>query len=300
MKYGVVGLVGNPNSGKSTLLNLLVGEEISIVTSAPQTTRKRLEGLWTTRDTQIVLLDAPGFVEKKKGLFHFLSKEFESVLKDSDVVLAVTGLDEGSPEALERTLRLAAGTKKVVGLVIMKVDLMRFRSRLAKIKQMAKTIIPDVPIFEFSTTWGKADTLDFTVEILKCLQPYLHEVNDFPHDPEDVSLQTVRELCAERIRKELFELLQGEIPFGMAVYVRTFEEKKTLTKIEADLWVIRDSHKKIVVGSGGKMIKDIGIASRKSIEKWLGSKVHLELHVLVKEDWALRSQWMKELGYVRH
>ena len=300
LHFGVLGLVGEPNAGKSSLLNLLVGDELAIVSSAPQTTRKRVEGLITWNHLQLVILDSPGLVAAKKGLFQYLYQEALSVMAESDVVWALLPLDAEKPDAIQATLKWVANNPKLNRIVITKVDRVKFRGRLAKIHKMIEDagLKDRVPVSELSLHWGKRDLETLKAELLTALLPKLHQVQEFPYDKDQLALSLQREIVEEKIRQELFRQLREEIPFGMAVHVRKMEEEAKITKIYADLWVNKEGHKPIVVGKKGQQIKSLGTQSRLNLEKWLQTRVHLELQVVVKENWALQVHHMKELGYV--
>jgi GTP-binding protein Era len=299
-KAGYVGLIGQPNAGKSTLLNALVDEKVSIVTAKPQTTRRRVLGIVNQKEKgQIVFVDAPGWIKAEEGLNHFLQLEVEDVMANSDVVLCVLSLAERTPEDIEKILSLAEKSKKPVVIVISKSDLVEKKHRLIKIREMIKNRFPktEVPVFEFSSQWGR-DGEGTLVEIKNSVLSLLPESPAPLYDTEIYTPHSVRELCEEIIREQCFELLDQEIPYGIAVRVVSFDESNPkIPKIHADILVPRDSHRPIVVGKGAAGIKKIGMQARAEIEKMVGTKVFLKLEVKVRKDWAHNDRMMKDLGY---
>lgn len=293
-KAGFLGLIGQPNAGKSSLLNFLVKEKVSIVTNKPQTTRRRITGLHTTDEGQIVFIDAPGLVKSTSGLNTFLEKEAHDVIRSSDALIAVISVDESSPERNEEILELVTKSKKPWLAVITKVDLKETEHRVMILKGLVEKF------------GGRALTLSIKKhkeedrkEVLKQMVQILPASDKPLYDPEMFTTENVRGLTEEIIREKCFEVLNHEIPYQLAVQIRKFDEDaKPCPKIYADIMVGRDSHKPIVVGKGAAVIKEIGQLSRKEIEGLMGEKVYLELNVTVKENWFENKQTLKELKYV--
>ena len=293
-KAGFLGLIGQPNAGKSSLLNFLVKEKVSIVTNKPQTTRRRITGLHTTNEGQIVFIDAPGLVKSTSGLNTFLEKEAHDVIRSSDALIAVISVDESSPERNEEILELVTKSKKPWLAVITKVDLKETEHRVMILKGLVEKF------------GGRALTLSIKKhkeeerkEVLKQMVQILPASEKPLYDPEMFTTENVRGLTEEIIREKCFEVLNHEIPYQLAVQIRKFDEDaKPCPKIYADIMVGRDSHKPIVVGKGAAVIKEIGQLSRKEIEGLMGEKVYLELNVTVKENWFENKQTLKELKYV--
>lgn len=291
-RAGFCGIIGMPNAGKSSLMNWLVDDKVSIVTSKPQTTRRRILGLKTSEQGQIVFVDAPGVVKAAKGLNHFLEKEIEEVVESSDVLLVVLSIDERKKETLEQVLDIAKSSKKPYAIVINKIDIQAYEMRKLVLRRHLQENFKDIPVFEVSTLTaeGKQEILD---QVLKLLP----ESEQPLYDPELLSPMNTRDLVAELIREQCFLELHQEIPYGMAVIIAKFEETPKITRIMADLLVAKPSFKSMVIGQGGAMIKKIGMGARKEIEGLLGSQVYLELNVVVKENWTENKRLMKELGY---
>jgi GTP-binding protein Era len=291
-KAGFVALLGAPNAGKSTLTNCLVGEKISIVTNKPQTTRKRINGIVTNEEFQAILVDAPGFIENDQGLNHFLQAELQDVLRNCDCILALLNLDSKEIEPLEQIIELAQKSGKKWAALITKTDL-GHGNRVGTLT--TKLEILNIPFKEISAFTDPEAAREAAFGLLKVMLP------DSPaklYDEEMITTENIREICCEIVREKCFENLFEEIPYQMAVQIRNFEEGQTLTKIFADIIVEKDNQRKIVVGQGAQTVKKIGIASRTDIEKIIGHKVYLELHVKIKKKWFKDPRALKELGYV--
>ncbi|HND84425.1 MAG TPA: GTPase Era [Pseudobdellovibrionaceae bacterium] len=300
-RAGFLGLIGQPNAGKSSLMNYLVNEKVSIVTDKPQTTRRRILGIASREDGQIVFVDAPGIIQAERGLNGFLAKEAEDVIANSDALLAVLSLTEDKPEDVERTLELVTASKKPWLGVITKTDVSDKIHRLVRIKEMIEkrggkfvTVSTKRPQSAQSEREDKLDRELLLTEFVKLLP-------ESPAPLYDVELFTnenVRNLAAEAIREKCFEFLHQEIPFQLAVRIIKFDEEETINKIYAEIVVAKENHKSIVIGKKAQMIKQIGTESRKAIEDILGTKVFLDLHVIYRDGWFDNQRMMKELGYV--
>ena len=288
-KAGFVGLIGLPNSGKSSVLNLLVGEKVSIVSSKPQTTRRRSVGLISEKTFQAVLLDAPGLIQAEKGLNHFLELEALEVIKESDILIGVLNIDAASFDELEKVIDLVVKSKKPYFFYINKCDLpqlhrpVRLREHLQKL---------NAPVIQGSALTEVTKTKELLFEQIEKLLP---ESPGPMYDVDLLSLQPQREIVSELIREQCFNLLHDEIPFGLAV---KFEEGVKLDKIYAELLVAKENHIKMVVGQRADKIKTIGELARKEIEKFLKKKVYLDLHVKSQKNWQTNPRSLKELGYV--
>ncbi|WP_373999670.1 GTPase Era [Bdellovibrio bacteriovorus] len=294
-KAGFLGLIGQPNAGKSTLMNYLVDEKVSIVSAKPQTTRRRILGIWSTDKGQIVFVDAPGIIKADKGLNSFLAKEAEEVIADSDALLAIVSVDEGKPEDAEKILDLVSKSGKPWIGIVTKADIEEKAHRVLILKKMIED------------RGGKAmsvsvkDSKDDQEEREAMLIEFLELLPETPAPLYDVELFTnenVREMASEIIREKCFESLHQEIPYSLAVRIIKFDEAAApVPKIYAEIIVSKDSHKAIVIGKEAKVIKQIGMDSRKEIEKLMGEKVFLDLQVIAKPEWFENKRMMKELGY---
>jgi GTPase len=291
-KAGYVAIVGEPNVGKSTLLNALLDQKISIVTNKPQTTRQRVLGILSRDDAQIIFLDTPGLLKPKYLLHTEMVRHAESALIDADIILVMTDASHEGKLSEEVDMRVAPLCKtKPVFLVINKVDKINKIELLPVIKTIAqknqfREIVPLSAL--------KRDNLD---ALLTTILKYLPEHE--PFYPKDiVSEYPERFFVAEFIREKLFEKFREEIPYSTAVEIREFKErKKGKTLINADILVERDSQKGIVIGKNGEALKEIGIEARKEIESFLQHEVFLELHIKVREKWRDNEMIIRQLGY---
>ena len=293
MKAGFVGLVGLPNAGKSTLVNALVGERVGIVTKKPQTTRRRALGILNADDLQAVLVDAPGMVKAESGLNHFLEQELESVISESDVLLAVLNIDQESPDDLVTLVEKVAAAGKPWAMVATKADL-PVNHRIPILRDRLQA---------YNVPWisGSAETAPEALreQIVAELKNLLPESQAPLYDPELYTTQTVRELVSEVIREKCFVHLHQEVPYGLAVSIKKFsEDEGPVVKIYADLVLAKENHKGILLGTGGAKIREIGTEARKEIETIMGRKVFLELYVVVKRNWYMQENFMREFGYV--
>lgn len=293
-KSGFVGLIGQPNAGKSSLMNYLIDQKVSIVTAKPQTTRRRILGIHTTDKSQIVFVDAPGVVKSEKGLNAFLEKEAEDVIKESDVLLAVLSVDEHQSEDIQKIIDMVQKSKKPWLAIITKTDMQDKSHRIMIIKNMIENL--GVKCLQVSTL---KDGQEGRTEILQQIEAILPEAEAPLFDEEMYTTENVRDLVAEIIREKCFLNLNQELPYQMAVMIRKFDETaKSCPHIYADVVVAKETHKPIVIGKGAQVIKKISQESREEVEKLMETKVFLELNVIVKDNWFEKNQTMKELGYV--
>ena len=287
-----IGIVGLPNVGKSTLLNALLEQKISIVTSKPQTTRQRVLGILSREDVQIVFLDTPGLLKPQYLLHTEMVKSAESALAEADVVLVMTQPSQGTElpiEVRERILPLYKS--KPVLLIINKADKVNKADLLPMIALFAK---PDQFKEIIPVSALRHDNLD---AIVQSLIHYLPEHEAF-YPPDIVSESPERFFVAEFIREQLFEKFSEEIPYSTAVEIRDFKERETgKTLIRADIIVERDSQKGIIIGKKGETLKKVGTSARIQIEEFLQRDVYLELHVKVHEKWRESETMLRQLGY---
>lgn len=294
-KSGYLGLIGQPNAGKSSLLNFLIAEKVSIVTNKPQTTRRRVIGLHSTDQGQIVFVDAPGMIKSTSGLNSFLQKEAEEVIQSSDALVAVLSIEESDANRNEEIIDLVSRSQKPWIAVITKTDLTEKSHRVLILKDMVE--LKGAKALSVSNLKSSKEDKDL---ILKEMMSILPNAEAPLYDTELYTTESMRHLSEEIIREKCFEILNHEIPYQLAVQTRKFDEDaKPCPKIFIDILVARDSHKPIVVGKAGANIKKIGEESRKEIQKMMDlPKVYLELNVVVKENWFENKTTMKELKYV--
>lgn len=289
MKVGFVNIFGKPNAGKSTLLNALIGEKMAIVSHKVQTTRHRIKAFLNKDwEYQIIFSDTPGIIEPKYKLHEKMMKAVKSSLEDADVALLLIEITDNQEEAdaIFSALKL-----KVPAIVVStKTDLAKpGQVEAAKEFFNAKSYCKD---------WiGISVTTDSNINnLLSLILKYLKEGQPF-YDTEDLTDLPTKFFVGEMVREKIFELFGDEIPYQSTVVVNEFKEKTTLIKIQADIIVQRESQKAIILGEGGKMIKQVGSLARKDIEEFLGQKVFLELFVKVKNKWRDDEIKLKEYGY---
>ncbi|HEX6589042.1 MAG TPA: GTPase Era [Longimicrobiales bacterium] len=291
-KAGYVALVGRPNVGKSTLMNALVGEKLSIVTPRAQTTRERVTGILSTEDVQIVFVDTPGLLEPKYLLQEWMLEQALRALEDADVVLVLvdaTRPDElPTGDVLERVQRLSVPV--LVG--VNKTDAARAED-IAALEAWAASSLPRATVVRLAAATGAG-----AGELMSALTERLPQ-SPFLFPADEIAIQPVRFFVAELIRETLFETLQEEVPYSSAVQVEEFRESESPVYIRAVIYVERESQKGIVVGSRGSGIRQIGSAARRKIESFVGTPVYLDLWVKAKPGWRKKKRGLEELGYER-
>lgn len=289
-KTAFIMIAGKPNVGKSTLLNTLLGEKIAIVSRKPQTTRNRITGVLTKGENQYVFTDTPGLHKPKTLLGEYMMKSVGNVADSSDIVLFVveagTELNSNEISALDK---YSASGMEVI-LVINKTD------RANKIK-LAEQIMELSNRYSFRAVIPvSALSGDGVQYILDELDPLLVEsVHFFPEDY--ITDQPERKIFAELIREKVLRLLDDEIPHGVAVSVESFTEKKGLLSVRAEIYCERESHKRIIIGKNGAMLKKIGSYAREDAEALFETKVFLDLWVKVKENWRDRPSFLSDFGF---
>jgi GTP-binding protein Era len=293
-RCGLVAIVGRPNVGKSTLLNALVGQKVSITSRKAQTTRHRITGIRSAGEAQFVFVDTPGFqtrhtVKGAGALNRNLNKTVQSVMSDVDVVLFVVeagrfGLDDA------KVLSLVPPGKPTL-LIANKLDLVRRRAELAP---WLKSMQERHPFAEFVPLAATSD--DDVRRLLKIVQPYLPEQPWF-YDEEALTDRSDRFLASEIIREKLFRLTGDELPYTSTVVIDEFKEEGALRRIAATIIVEREAHKGMVIGDKGERLKRIGTDARVELERLMGGKVFLEIWVKVRSGWADDEARLKSYGY---
>lgn len=295
-KAGFLGLIGQPNAGKSTLMNFLVDEKVSIVSSKPQTTRRRILGIWSTDQGQVIFVDAPGLIKADEGLNGFLAQEAQDVINSSDALLAVISVDEDKPENAEKVLDMVSKSGKPWVAVITKVDIEEKAHRVMILRKMVED--RGGKVFSVSAKDSKGDHEEREALLLELME-LLPESPAPLYDTELFTNENVREMAAEIIRERCFDILHHELPYSLAIRIVKFEEDAVpVPKIYAEIVVGKESHKAIVIGKGASIIKQIGMEARKEIEKLMGEKIFLDIKVASKPEWFSNKRMMKELGYV--
>lgn len=290
-RSGFVNIVGNPNVGKSTLMNDLVGERISIITSKAQTTRHRITGIVNTPDYQIVYSDTPGVLKPKYKLQESMLDFSQSALTDADILLYVTDVVEDPTKNIEFLEKVAAETVPVI-LVINKIDLLKGNKDLEELITKWKSILPKAEIFPTSATehFNIDNLKSRIVELLPLSPPFFGK--------DALTDKPARFFVTEIIREKILLRYDKEIPYSAEVLVEKFDEKDSSIHIMAVVYVERDSQKGILIGNRGEKIKQIGIEARKDIEKFFDKRVFLELYVKVEKDWRNRENKLRAFGYI--
>ncbi len=290
-RSGYVAVVGRPNVGKSTLVNALVGEKISIVTARPQTTRHRILGIRSTPDSQVVFIDTPGMhAHARKLINRTMNRAAAGSLSDADLILCVIEGSGWRPADDFVLSRLAKITTPVV-LVVNKADLVRPKSRLLPLLEECRTKREFAGIVPVSALSG--DNLERLLEIV--LGHLEAGVAYFPAEMKTDRGRNFR--IGEVLREKLMAALEREVPYGLAVEIGAVEESESLAKVDALIWVAKESQRPIVVGRGGDTLKTIGREARLDLERLLGKKVFLQTHVKVRRNWADDARALRQFGY---
>ena len=290
-KSGFVTLIGRPNVGKSTLMNHLIGQKIAITSEKPQTTRNRIQTVYTDERGQIIFLDTPGIHKAKNRLGEYMVSVAEHTLKEVDVILwlvePTTFIGAGERHIAEQLARV----KTPVLLIINKIDTVKKEEILTAIAAY-KDILDFAEIIPVSAL--KATNLE---DVKACIFKYLPAGPQF-YDEDTVTDQPMRQIAAELIREKALRMLDDEIPHGIAVVIDQMKERRDgLVDIEASIVCERESHKGIIIGKGGAMLKRIGTAARTEIENLMDARVNLKLWVKVRREWRDSDLYMKNYGY---
>lgn len=288
-KAGFVNIIGNPNVGKSTLLNELTGEKLSVVTNKAQTTRHRILSIMNGEDFQIVFSDTPGIVKPAYKLHQSMMKTVQTAFTDADVILYITDIAEKGDKNMSYLEKLKKIHKPVI-VAINKTDL----SSPAGVETLAREwaeLLPGAEIIPVSAIYRS----NFD-KLLSSILKFLPEGQSYYPDNE-LTDRTERFFVSEIIRGEIFRLYQKEVPYSCEVSIISFKEAPDIFRIEAVINVIRETQKGIIIGHKGEAIKKLGIAARTEIEKFLGRKVFLGLSVKVAPDWRDNDKYLKSFGY---
>ena len=287
-KAGFVSIIGKPNVGKSTLMNALIGQKLSIITAKAQTTRHRIFGILTGDNFQIVYSDTPGVIDPKyplqKSMMNFVSES----LWDADIILLVVDAFDKPQE--NKILELLSRSTAPKILIINKVDLSNQEDVEKKLSKWSEAmefreIIPVSALNNFN--------LDKVLKTILVLTP-----NHPPYFPDgELSDRTERFFASETIREKIFMYYKKEIPYSTEVKIDSFKDEKDIARIRAIIYVERDSQKGIIIGKGGASLKKVGVEARKDLEEFLGKKVFLETHVKVEKDWRKKDLKLKRFGY---
>lgn len=289
-KAGFVSIIGKPNVGKSTLMNALVGEKISIITPKVQTTRHRIMGILSKPEYQIVFSDTPGIIDPKYKLHGSMMQFVNDSLQDADVVLYLTSPDEeakNDPALIEKLKYI----KTPLIILVNKIDLMADNnSVLNEISEWEKLVpcekvLPVSALNQFNTK-----------ELVQLLLTYLPESPSYYPD-DQLTDKSERFIAAETIREKIMMRYKEEIPYAVQVEITEFKDEEKLLRISADIYVMRESQRQILIGKGGVAIKNVGIAARRDLEKFFGKQLFLQTYVRVKENWRDSDHLLKQFGY---
>lgn len=287
-KAGFVSIVGKPNAGKSTLMNSLVGEKMSIVTPKAQTTRHRILGIVNEEDYQIIFSDTPGVIKPAYSLQESMMNFVQGSLVDADVILFVTDINEKYDET--DVIEKLKKTDSPVVVLINKIDKSNEEEVKAKVNYWQQTLNP-AAVFAISALLGHniQAVFQFVLDHLPIHPPY--------YEKDELTDKSERFFVSEMIREKIFKLYEKEIPYSTEVIITSFKEDEQLVKISAEIIVERDSQKNIIIGKAGSMIKKVGTYARQDVEEFLQKKVFLELFVKVISDWRSKKNYLKSFGY---
>lgn len=292
-KSGFVVLIGRPNVGKSTLLNKILGQKIVITSSKPQTTRRRIRGIYTSDKGQIIFVDTPGVHRPLHTLGEYLLDEAKMSVPDADVVLFIVDGSEMAGKGDKWITENILNSEIPVILVINKVDLVKSLEKRAKIIDSYKELFKNrqIPTIKISAKTGR--NMD---DLLKNIYRKLPKGPAY-YPEDEVTDQNLKAIVSETIREKVLRNTKEEIPHSIAVIVDYFKEESDITNISANIFVEAESQKGIIIGDKGSMLKIIGSEARKDIEKLVESKVFLDLHVKVKKKWRKNPSALKQFGY---
>ena len=291
-KSGFATLIGRPNVGKSTLMNHLIGQKIAITSNKPQTTRNRIQTVYTDDRGQIVFLDTPGIHKAKNKLGEYMVKVAESTFSGVDVILWLVEPTTFIGKGEQHIARLLAGTKTPVILIMNKIDTVE-KERIAECMDAYRKIYPFARMIPVSAL--RSRNLDQVISAVMEFLPYGPRY----YDEDTITDQPQRQIAAELIREKALRLLEEEIPHGVAVAIDNMIERPDGSIMDIDATIIceKDSHKGIIIGKGGAMLRRIGTQARREIENMLGMQVNLQLWVKVKKDWRDSDYLVRNFGY---
>jgi GTP-binding protein Era len=288
-KSGFVNIIGNPNVGKSTLMNLLVGEKLSIITAKAQTTRHRILGIINTDEYQIIYSDTPGILKPKYKMQEAMMGFVRNALDDADIILYVTDVKETIDKNYEYINKIN-NTDTPVLLLINKIDLSN-PEEIAALTEKWKEMLPKAEVIPISAKvdFNIPKVFSSILELLPIGPPY--------YDKDSLTDKPERFFVSEIIREKILFNYKKEIPYSVEIIVESFKEEETIIRIQAVIIVARESQKGIIIGKQGLMLKKTGTAARIEMEKFFGKKIFIELFVKVEKDWRDSSRLLKEFGY---
>jgi len=286
-KAGFVSIIGKPNVGKSTLMNQLVGERLSIITSKAQTTRHRIMGILSGEDFQIVYSDTPGILKPEYELHQSMMKFVSASMEDADIILFVADLYDKYDEALLNRLKSA---KQPIIFILNKIDLAKGSQVEDKLAYWHEVFTPTTTLTLSALTGEKVPELFALILEKLPVHPAYFPKDELTDKPEKFFVEEI-------IREKIFMNYKQEIPYSTQVVVESFKEDEKIIRIRAEIFVERKSQKGIIIGKGGAALKKVGIAARQDLEKFFQKQVHLETFVKVADDWRRKERQIKNFGY---
>ena len=289
-KTAFIAIIGRPNVGKSTLMNKMLGEKVSIVSSKPQTTRNRIAGILTSGDNQFVFLDTPGVHKSKNRLGDYMMKSVKSSVRSADAVILIAdaGFEPGETE--KKLINQIKQSELPSMLVLNKID-------LTGREKLAKTITEYAALCDFDAVVPTCAASGKNVDaVIEEAEKFLYD-GEWMFDESALTDQPERQIAAEIIREKLLRVLSDEIPHGTAISIEEFKDEEKIIRIRADIYCEKESHKGIIVGRGGETLKRIGTYAREDMEEFFGIKVFLNLWIKVKENWRDSDFMLGTLGY---
>ena len=290
MKCGFVSLVGRPNVGKSTLLNSVLGMKLAITSDVSGTTRNVIQGIYNDDDSQIIFVDTPGIHKPNNKLGNLMNKKAYHNTEGVDVILFLIDISKGFGRGDQFILDKIKDKNVPVFLLLNKIDLVKNKEKLLEDINKLKELYDFQEIIPISAS--KKDNVDL---LISCIKKYLEE-QDQIFSPEELTNVSTRFILAEFVREKVLELTHDEVPHTVTCYVENYEEKKDLIHVQVLIVVDRENLKRIIIGKGGSLLKEVGSRARKDMEEFLGKKVFLETHVKTLKNWRDEERYFLELG----